>query len=286
MESEMQCPRCHAENRGGRRFCGECGQSLALSCPVCGFLNQGNEKFCGGCGAATAPNAAAAPPSRSPESYTPKHLAERILTSRAALEGERKQVTVLFADVVGFSGLSERLDPEAVHTIMDGCFELLARAIHRYEGTINQFTGDGVMALFGAPIAHEDHAVRALEAACRIQEELVRYAHTVQSRWAVLFQMRIGINTGLVVVGKIGDNLRMDYTAQGDTTNIAARLQQMAPPGATWVGRPHILWPPTRSSGNPLAFSQSRAAMRPCGFMSWPGGQERKAGLTSRRGAA
>jgi class 3 adenylate cyclase len=132
--------------------------------------------------------------------------------------------------------LSERLDPEAVHSIMDGCFELLTRLIHDYEGTINQFTGDGVMALFGAPVAHEDHAMRALEAANQIQEELPGYAHNVQAQWGLPFQMRIGINTGVVVVGRIGDNLRMDYTAQGDTTNIAARLQQMAPPGAVWVG--------------------------------------------------
>ena len=143
---------------------------------------------------------------------------------------------MLFADVVGFSTLAERLDPEAVHTIMDGCFEILTRDVHRHEGTINQFTGDGIMALFGAPIAHEDHAVRALQAALSVQAEVVRYGETVQRRWGVPFQMRIGVNTGTVVVGRIGDNLRMDYTAQGDTTNLAARLQQMAPPGAIWVG--------------------------------------------------
>jgi class 3 adenylate cyclase len=148
-------------------------------------------------------SAAAAPasPTRfaSPEAYTPKHLAERILTSKAALEGERKQVTVLFADVVGFSTLSERLDPEAVHTIMDGCFELLSRAVHRYEGTVNQFTGDGIMALFGAPITHEDHAIRALQAALAIQTDVAGYGDAVQRRFGLPFQMRIGINTGTVV---------------------------------------------------------------------------------------
>jgi class 3 adenylate cyclase len=172
----------------------------------------------------------------SSESYTPKHLAERILTSRSALEGERKQVTVLFADVAGFSALAERLDPEGVHELMNGCFDLLARAVHRYGGTVNQFTGDGIMALFGAPITHEDHAVRALQAALDIQADLKEYGETAQRRWGVPFEMRIGINTGTVVVGTIGDNLRMDYTAQGDTTNLAARLQQMAESGAIWVG--------------------------------------------------
>jgi class 3 adenylate cyclase len=155
---------------------------------------------------------------------------------RSALEGERKQVTVLFADVVGFSTLAGPLDPEDVHTLMDGCFEILTQQVHRYEGTINQFTGDGIMALFGAPLTHEDHAVRALHAALGIQGALADYRAVVQARWGVPVQMRFGVNTGLVVVGRIGDDLRMDYTAQGDTTNLAARLQQMAPAGAIWVG--------------------------------------------------
>ena len=155
---------------------------------------------------------------------------------RSALEGERKQVTVLFADVVGFSTLAGPLDPEDVHTLMDGCFEILTQQVHRYEGTINQFTGDGIMALFGAPLTHEDHAVRALHAALGIQTALQDYREEVQQRWGVPVQMRLGVNTGLVVVGRIGDDLRMDYTAQGDTTNLAARLQQMAPAGVIWVG--------------------------------------------------
>ena len=174
-------------------------------------------------------------PVPAPRTYTPSYLAEKILTSRSALEGERKQVTVLFADVAGFSTLSARLDPEDVHTIMDGCFEILTQQVHRYEGTINQYTGDGIMALFGAPITHEDHAVRACYAALGIQTALRDYGEAVQRRWNVSFQMRLGLNTGLVVVGRIGDDLRMDYTAQGDTVNRAAHLQQLAPPGATWV---------------------------------------------------
>lgn len=186
-------------------------------------------------GSATTSAAPMLAPLPTPASYTPPYLASKILTSRNALEGERKHVTVLFADVAGFTTLSEHLEPEDIHLIMDGCFALLADKVHHYEGTINQFTGDGIMALFGAPIAHEDHASRALHTALDIQTALRDYRETVQERWHVPLQMRLGLNTGMVVVGRIGDDLRMDYTAQGDTTNLAARMQQMASPGAIWV---------------------------------------------------
>jgi class 3 adenylate cyclase len=152
----MRCSQCGFENRETVRFCEECSAKLELRCSACGTTVPLGRKFCGGCGQPLSTADAPAPRFAAPDAYTPRHLAEKILTSKAALEGERKQVTVLFADVVGFSTLSERLDPEIVHTIMDGCFELLTRAVHRYEGTINQFTGDGIMALFGAPITHED----------------------------------------------------------------------------------------------------------------------------------
>jgi class 3 adenylate cyclase/tetratricopeptide (TPR) repeat protein len=168
---------------------------------------------------------------QAPTGYTPKHLADRILTSRSAIEGERKQVTVVFVDCAGFTALSSRLDPEDLHTVMDGCFQHLLDAVHRYEGTVNQFTGDGVMALFGAPIAHEDHAVRAVAAALAIQQAVRQYAESLRAQRGIDFAVRIGINTGPVVVGKIGDDLRMDYTAQGETVNLAARLQQAAPAG-------------------------------------------------------
>src|SRR5207249_4421278 len=132
----MQCPRCRAENREGRRFCGGCGLSFASTCPSCGFLNEGSEKFCGGCGKSLAAGPTPAEPRfSSPHSYTPKHLAEKILTSKSALEGERKQVTVLFVDVSGFTALSEQLDPEIVHGLMARAFELMLAEIHRYEGT-------------------------------------------------------------------------------------------------------------------------------------------------------
>lgn len=167
--------------------------------------------------------------------YTPRHLAEKILTSRAAVEGERKAVTVLFADVAGFTPLASRLSPEDVHEVMDGCFERLSEAVHRLEGTINQFTGDGVMALFGAPIAHEDHAERGVSAALAIQAAMARYGADLERERGVDFQMRVGLHSGTVVVGRIGDNLRMDYTAQGDTVNLAARLEQAAVPGRILV---------------------------------------------------
>jgi class 3 adenylate cyclase len=168
----------------------------------------------------------------SPDSYTPRHLAEKILTSRSALEGERKQVTVLFADVSGFTSLSERLDPEDVHGLMTRTFELMLAEIHRYEGTVNQFLGDGIMALFGAPIAHEDHARRAVHTAVAIRDALSGYREELTRQRGIDFQVRQGLNTGLVVVGSIGSDLRMDYTAVGDTTNVAARLQQTARPGS------------------------------------------------------
>ena len=167
-----------------------------------------------------------------PHSYTPKFLADKILTTRSSIEGERKVVTVLFADVANYTSLSEKLDPEEVHEIMDGCFQILMDEIHRYEGTINQFTGDGVMALFGAPLAHEDHARRACHAALAIQRDLAEYAEKIEKDTGLAFQMRIGLNSGPVVVGAIGDDLRMDYTAVGDTTNLAARMQSLAQPGA------------------------------------------------------
>jgi predicted ATPase/class 3 adenylate cyclase len=175
------------------------------------------------------------PPSQAPLTYTPPYLAEKILTSRSALEGERKQVTVLFADVAGFTTLAEQLDPEVVHEIINRCFEGITAEVHRFEGTINQYTGDGVMALFGAPLAHEDSPRRAVHAALGIQRAIREVAQALQAERGLNLQMRIGINTGLVVVGKIGDDLRMDYTAVGDTTNLAARLQQMAQPGSVVI---------------------------------------------------
>jgi class 3 adenylate cyclase/tetratricopeptide (TPR) repeat protein len=231
----MQCPRCQAENRVGRRFCGECGLSLALTCPACGFLNEGGERFCGGCGAPMMPGPAVPRPSPSPQSHTPKHLAERILTTKAALEGERKHVTVLFADLKGSMELLADRDPEEARKILDPVLELMMEAVHRYEGTVNQVMGDGIMALFGAPLAHEDHAVRACYAALRMQESVKRYAEEVHRMAGVPLHIRVGLNSGEVVVRSIGSDLHMDYTAVGQTTHVAARLEQMAMPGSVLI---------------------------------------------------
>ncbi|HEV3348424.1 MAG TPA: zinc-ribbon domain-containing protein, partial [Methylomirabilota bacterium] len=152
----MNCPRCHAENRPDRRFCGGCGFPFASRCPACGFANEAAERFCGGCGAALAAAPAGEPRFGPPEAYTPKHLAARILDSKAALEGERKLVTVLFADLQSSMELLADRDPEEARRVLDPVLQLMMAAVHRYEGTVNQVMGDGIMALFGAPLAHED----------------------------------------------------------------------------------------------------------------------------------
>ncbi len=237
----MICAACRHENPERAKFCLECGARLAPSCPQCGTELPPGAKFCLECGHRVAHPGAAATPAAGPVSasaYTPKHLAEKILKSRSALEGERRQVTVLFADLAGFTTLAERLDPEEVHRIIERCFELITAEVHRFEGTINQYTGDGVMALFGAPIAHEDAPRRAVHAALGIQRALGDYSRELEATGGPAIRMRIGLNTGPVVVGRIGDDLRMDYTAVGDTTNLAARMQQNARPGSVRVSEP------------------------------------------------
>jgi len=236
----MQCPQCHYDAPVDAVFCPECGSKLTLLCAHCQTTNAPGHKFCKQCGQPLAtPSASAPTPSgttfASPQSYTPKYLAEKILTSRSALEGERKEVTILFCDVVESSRIAEQLDPEAMHQIMDHVLRLMAEAIHRYEGTVNQFLGDGLMALFGAPVALEDHALRAVLAALMTQETISAYNEELKSERGVEIRLRLGLNTGLVVVGRIGDDLRMDYTAVGDTTNVAARMQSMAEPGTILI---------------------------------------------------
>jgi len=169
----------------------------------------------------------------SPDSYTPRHLAEKILTSRAALEGERKQVTVLFADLKGSMELLADQDPEEARQILDPVLELMLEAVHHYEGTVNQVMGDGVMALFGAPLAHEDHAVRACYAALRMQDRVQRHADEIKQAHGIAVRIRIGLNSGEVVVRSISNDLHMDYTAVGQTTHLAARMEQLARPGVT-----------------------------------------------------
>jgi len=225
----MHCQSCGHENRTGAEFCGQCGTGLSPACPSCGHSNPRGQKFCGECGSRL-PDAPG--PQRSPASYTPRHLADRILTSRFSLEGERKLVTVLFCDIANSTELAARAGAESMHAILQGFFEKVLEEVHRFEGTVNQFLGDGCMALFGAPIAHEDHARRAALAALSLREALQeqqQQAHGLPT--GSTLQVRMGLHTGHVVVGSIGDNLRMDYTAVGDTTHLAARLQQVAAPG-------------------------------------------------------
>ena len=234
----MTCPRCHAENREGARFCRECGGTFEAVCAGCGAPVEAEDKFCDRCGASlagTQAQPAAAPRFASPERYTPKHLAERILTSKSALEGERKQVTVLFADLKGSMELLADRDPEEARKLLDPVLEHMMEAVHRYEGTVNQVMGDGIMALFGAPVAHEDHAVRACYAALRMQDTVKRYAEGVRREQGIPIRIRVGLNSGEVVVRAIDSDLHMDYTAVGQTTHLAARMEQLADPGSILV---------------------------------------------------
>jgi class 3 adenylate cyclase/tetratricopeptide (TPR) repeat protein len=226
----MQCPRCQAEHAADTRFCGQCGAPVAAVCPSCGAANPPRHRFCGQCATALG----GGPSSRflAPDSYTPKDLADKILVSRSALEGERKQVTVLFADLKGSMALLAGRDPEDAQGLLDPVLERMIEAVHRYEGTVNQVMGDGIMALFGAPVAHEDHAVRACYAALAMQESVNRHAADVLRVREVGARIRVGLNSGEVVVRTIGSDLRMDYTAVGQTTHLAARLEQLAEPGA------------------------------------------------------
>src|SRR5689334_12911252 len=233
-EARMRCVECQQESPAGAKFCGECGARLAPACPDCGTAHRPGQSFCWACGvrllALTSATAAGAP-----RSHIPRHLAERILTSKAALEGERKQVTVLFADLKGSMELLADRDPEEARKILDPVLEMMMEAVHRYEGTVNQVMGDGIMALFGAPIAHEDHALRACYAALRMQETVKRYADRMREAVREGAQIRIGLNSGEVVVRAIGSDLHMDYTAVGQTTHLAARMEQLAVGGTVLI---------------------------------------------------
>src|SRR5918912_696681 len=230
----MQCPRCRHENPPEVKFCGECGARVEALCASCKSSNPATNKFCGQCGA-TLGQVAAGLSFTSAQAYTPKHLAEKILTSKSALEGERKQGTVLFADMKGSMELLADRDPEEARKLLDPVIEQMMEAVHRYDGTVSNLMGDGIMALFGAPIAHEDHAVRACYAALRMQEAVKRYADEVWRASGVRVQIRVGLNSGEVVVRSIGSDLRMDYTAVGQTTHLAARMEQSATPGAVLI---------------------------------------------------
>jgi class 3 adenylate cyclase len=261
----MKCPSCNASVSETAKFCSECGAPLPRACPSCRHANPASAKFCSECGAqlAAAPSlpspasegARGQPRFASAKDYTPKHLAQKILTSRAALEGERKQVTVLFADLKGSMELIAERDPEEARAILEPVLDRMMEAVHHYEGTVNLVMGDGIMALFGAPLAHEDHAVRACYAALRMQEAIHRFTAELRASHGLEVQIRVGLNSGDVVVGAIGSDLQMDYTAVGQTTHLAARMEQLAAPGTV------------RLTADTLRLAEGYVAVKPLGPM-------------------
>jgi class 3 adenylate cyclase/tetratricopeptide (TPR) repeat protein len=234
----MQCPVCDRENPEGARFCGHCGAVTAPVCPDCGAQAAPGQSFCHECGAAlTVAEAGAAGTAALPRQAPalPDHLADKARRSGQALTGERKQVTVLFADVKGSMELAGALDPEEWRAIMERFFSILSAGVHRFEGTVDKFTGDGIMALFGAPIAHEDHAARACYAALHLRDELAPYATELRRERGLSFSVRMGINSGEVVVGAIGDEGSIEYTAIGHTVGLAQRMESLAEPGKIYI---------------------------------------------------
>jgi len=231
----MRCPQCQFENPSGAKFCQECGSSLALKCSNCNTPIAPDARFCVGCGRPAGGTVGGGTVTTPSAFHTPRHLAEKILRSRSVIEGERKQVTVLFADVKESMSLAETVDPETWHRIMDEFFAILSAGVHRFEGSVNQYTGDGIMALFGAPIAHEDHAQRACYAALALLDDLAKYSEQLRREEGLNFSVRLGINSGEVVIGRINEDLRMDYTAQGHTVGLASRMEQLAAPDKCYV---------------------------------------------------
>jgi class 3 adenylate cyclase len=240
----MKCPKCQTENPEENSFCRECGAKLLLACPQCGAEAIPGDKFCGKCG-----QSLALPPGQLPiepsldekiakiQKYLPKGLTEKILAQRDRIEGERKQVTVMFCDMEGFTALTEKLGPEEAYGIMDRIYEILIHKVHDYEGTVNEMTGDGIMALFGAPIALEDAPQRAIRSALSIHREMVKFSDKMkqEKEGMPLLKMRVGIHTGPVVVGTLGNDLRVEFKAVGDTVNLASRVEGLAEPGTTFI---------------------------------------------------
>jgi class 3 adenylate cyclase len=240
----MDCPKCQAVNPEGKKFCRKCGAKLLLACPQCGAEILPDDDFCGECGhnltlpvEPTLKDLSFDEKIDKIQRYLPKGLTEKILSQRDKIEGERKQVTVMFCDMEGFTQFTERLGPEEAYSIMDQIYELLIHKVHDYEGTVNEMTGDGIMALFGAPITLEDAPQRAIRSSLAIHREMARFSEKMkQEREGIPpIKMRVGIHTGPVVVGTLGNNLRVDFKAVGDTVNLASRVEGLADPGATYV---------------------------------------------------
>ena len=240
----MQCLKCQFENREGAKFCKKCGAKLELVCPECSYLLTPNSLFCDECGCGLSQLPPKAPKDLSfdekltkIQKYLPKGLTEKILSQRDRIEGEHKQVTVMFCDLAGYTSLSEKLDPEETYSIIDQVYEILIHKVHDFEGTVNEMTGDGIMALFGAPIALEDAPQRAIRSSLAVHKEMTRFSDRLkQEKENVLpLKMRIGLHTGPVVVGTVGNDLRVEFKAVGDTVNLASRMEGLAAPGTTFV---------------------------------------------------
>ena len=239
----MICPKCQFENPKNSLFCGDCGAPLEMNCPKCSFSNPLQFKFCNECGHNLSFPSEPVPSEPSPDEkfakiqkYLPAGLAEKILSQRDKIEGERKQVTVMFCDMADYTPFVEALGSEKAYSMMDRVYEILIHKVHDYEGTVNELTGDGIMALFGAPIALEDAPQRAIRSSLSIHREINRFTNTMRDEAGTPhIKMRIGINTGPVVVGTLGNDLRVDFKAVGDTVNLASRMEDLAEPGTTCV---------------------------------------------------
>ena len=240
----MRCPKCQFDNPEDSNFCLECGQKLEQKCPQCEKALPLRAKFCNSCGheLTTKPGPSAREPSFDEklsriQKYLPQGLTEKILSQRDRIEGERKQVTVMFCDLEGYTALSEKLGPEETYAVMDQVYEILIHKVHDYEGTINEMTGDGIMALFGAPIALEDAPQRAIRSSLSIHREITRLNDALKQQKITLppLKLRIGIHAGPVVVGTLGNDLRVDFKAVGDTVNLASRMEGLAEPGTTLI---------------------------------------------------
>ena len=229
----MNCVKCGYENDDDAEFCENCGSAFSRVCAHCGNPLKPRAKFCKTCGTPAVsqyPSAEEKNRLALLQQTAPSHLKEKIRISSAQVEGERKPVTILFTDIVGSTALAEKLDPEEWKEIVSGAHQRVSQVVYRYEGTIAQLLGDGVLAFFGAPITHEDDPIRAVHAALDIQQAIGDYAYTLKG-YIDNFQLRVGLNTGTVVVGSVGSDLHMEYLAIGDTVNLAARLQSVAQPG-------------------------------------------------------
>ena len=239
----MQCPRCQYDNRKGAKFCLKCGEKLEVKCPTCGKQLPSEAMFCDECGHKRTLLSEPLPKELSfsekiekIQRYIPAGLTEKILSQRNRIEGERRHVTIMFCDMKGFTPLTEKLGPEKTFSLIDEVFVILVQKVHEYGGTVNELRGDGILALFGAPIALEDAPQRAIRSALAIHREMLRFNERIKAGKeipSVLF--RIGINTGPVVVGTVGNDLRVQFTVVGDTINMASRMEDLAEPGTIYV---------------------------------------------------